>query len=223
MTARAEYTADEWVLLLVAPQAAAMAVAFADGAGFFETVGEAVIAATVQARGKERYPDNELIAALIDNRERVDPSRLPQPQRAGEPDTGVMERLREFAVEGCRDAMALLAERSNAVEAGGYASWVMESAKAAATATRHRDGLFGAKGPTVDAQERAMLGEIAKALGIEVGALPEEPDGVQAPRPVVSPESADSGHTGAIPAPDTVPRAGDGTGPDIPSGPIDPS
>ena len=223
MTARAEYTAEEWVLLLVAPQAAVGAVVFADGVNLFEAVGEAVMAAIAQARGKERFPGNELITALIDNKERMDPARLPQPQAVGEIAEDVRQRLRTLAVAKCREVMVLLAERSNPAEAAGYAAWVMEIARTAATTVRHRDGLFGERGPVVDAEERTMLGEIAEALGVPVGDLPVERDIRSAATAPRSLSAVPAVSTGRIPAPDTVRAPGEGEGPDIPSGPIDPS
>jgi hypothetical protein len=179
VTARAEYTHDEWVLLLAAPQAAIGAVAFADGAGLLEIVAEGFTAAVAQAHGKERYPGNELIGALIGNTERVDPANIPQPQEVGEDPAKVRARLIELAVDRCCEAMKLLQERANAAEASGYAEWVMEAARAAATARRHKEGWLAAKGPAVDAEERAVLAKIADALGVEVGELPAEPDAVQ--------------------------------------------
>jgi len=182
MTARAEYTRDEWALLIAAPQAAIGAVVFADGTAFFETISEGVAAAMAQMRGKEQFAGNELVAALIDNKERIEPARLAQPQQVGETPEDVLARLKTLAIEECRDAMALLADRSHPAEAAGYAAWVLESAKAAALARRHGPA-FGAKGPAVDAQEREMLELIAEALGSDVGDLPAEvpyPDGLDA-------------------------------------------
>lgn len=175
MTARAEYTGDEWVLLLATPQTVAVAVAFSDGGALLETVTETVLASVTQISGKERHRGNELIAALIDHREPISPARLPQPQQLGEAAADVRQRLRALAIGECREVMALLAERSNPGEAEGYAAWVMEVAKAAAFAVRHKDGWFGAKGPTVDDEERAILTEIAAVLNVSVGALSEEP------------------------------------------------
>jgi hypothetical protein len=70
--------------------------------------------------------------------------------------------------------MALLADRSTPQEAGGYAAWVMDMAKAAAVARRHKDSMFAAPGPIVDTEERDTLREIADALGVSVGELPSE-------------------------------------------------
>lgn len=220
MTARAEYTAEEWDLLRVAPQAVVGAVAFADGAGLLESVGEAIMAAVTQARGKERFPGNELIAALVDDKERMDPARLPQPQEIGEDPESVRRRLHELALDTCREVAALLADRSNQREAAGYATWVMEIAKTAATTARHRDGLFGEKGPRVGPQERTVLEEIGEALGVDVGDLPIEPIGSVSTGPVDVPSSTGASMT---PAPDTVRPSRNGKGPDIPSGPINPS
>lgn len=165
MTARAEYTLEEWTLLITAPQAAIMAVIFSDGVGVLEPLAEAVAALAEQVRGPQRFERNELIGALVTNRESVEPAKLPQPQGWDETPDQVFKRLRHMAIQRCRAAMQLLAERSNPREAEGYAQWVLASARAAAEARRHKRGLLGPAEERVDEQEKAMLDEIAEALG----------------------------------------------------------
>lgn len=200
MTARAEYTTEEWTLLITAPQAAIMAVIFSDGVGVLEPLAEAVAALAEQVRGPQRFERNELIGALVSNKESVEPARLPQPQGFDETPDQVFKRLRHMAIQQCRAAMQLLAERSNATEAEGYANWVMASARAAAAARRHKRGLFGPSDEPVDAQEEAMLDEIAEALGATMSDASQggtrdtdgAPTAEKAPAPMAS-ESGDGG------------------------------
>lgn len=174
MTARAEYTRDEWTLLHTAPQAAIMAVIFSDGVGVVEPLAEAVAALAEQIQGPRKFEHNELIAALMTNKESIEPANLPQPQGWDETPDQVFKRLRHQAIHQSRAAMQLLTERTNEREATGYAEWVLSAAKAAAVARQHRKGFFGSSQPVVDEAECAMLGEIAEALGIPVGELPAD-------------------------------------------------
>jgi hypothetical protein len=207
VTARAEYTAEEWQLLRTTPYAAGMAVTMADGVGVIETLRESVAMVVAQAEGTKRYPDNELIKALLFDRS-TDTAPTAAPKKADAADPSRMaEQMRDSAVEDCRRAAALLDERSHAVERSGYLRWVMDTAKAAAVAARS-GGLFS-RDPIVDGSERAVLEAIAEELGVEVGELATEDV------PGAGPEGAGRGMD--PPAPDAV------TGnPGIPSGPITP-
>jgi len=207
MTARAEYTAEEWQLLRMTPYAAGMAVAVSDGVGLVETLRESVAMVVAQAEGAKRYPDNELIKALISDR-MTEAAQVATPQQADAADPSRMaEQVLSTAVEDCRRALALLEERSHAAERSGYVSWVMDAAKAAAVAARH--GSLFSRGPIVDGQEMAALEALAAALGVVVGELPT--GGVRT-------ATGGPGYAGATPpAPDTV-RGN----PDVPNGPIEP-
>lgn len=208
MTARAEYTDEEWNLLETTPYAVGLALSFSDGAGLFETLGEMTAMGAARARGPQRYPGNELVAALVTDRATARPgSPAPQAGTGGRPEDAAAS-LREMALQSCRDVVALLEERSHAVEAEGYKRFLMDLAVATATASRH--GRWFSRGPLVDEQERALLCEISAILGIDVGDLPEGVTCAEVPG------------TGEAPAPDAIGRRADGGGPDIPSGPIGP-
>jgi hypothetical protein len=215
MTARAEYAADEWQLLRMTPYAAGMAVAVADGLGVLETLRESVAMVVAQSEGVKRYPGNELIKSLIFDRATDTPQQAVLKPEGGADRSRMAEQVLETAIRDCRGVAALLEERSHAAERAGYLSWVMETAKATALAARS-GGLFS-RGPLVDEDERAVLGRIAEALGVEVGELPAG----DAPVAGGPGEAGGRGYAGAgtaPPAPDTVPANAD-----IPSGPITPA
>ena len=215
MTARAEYTAEEWQLLRMTPYAAGMAVAVADGVGVIETLRESVALVVAQSGGVKRYPDNELIESLIYDRSAGTPQQAVLKPGEGADRSRMAEQVRDTAIEDCRSVAALLEERSQAAERAGYLGWVMDAAKATALAARS-GGLFS-RGPLVDAAERAVLGQIAEALGVELGELPA------GDAPTATGGAGEDGGTGHIgesaapPAPDSVPANAD-----VPSGPIAP-
>jgi len=215
MTARAEYTAEEWQLLRMTPYAAGMAVAVADGVGVIETLRESVALVVAQSGGVKRYPDNELIESLIYDRSAGTPQQAVLKPGEGADRSRMAEQVRDTAIEDCRSVVALLEERSQAAERAGYLGWVMDAAKATALATRS-GGLFS-RGPLVDEAERAVLGQIAEALGVELGELPA------GDAPTATGGAGEGGGTDHIgegaapPAPDSVPANAD-----LPSGPITP-
>jgi tellurite resistance protein len=213
MTARAEYTAEEWQLLRMTPYAAGMAVAVADGIGVTETVRESVALVVAQSEGLKRYPDNELIKSLLFDRSADKPQAAVLTPEEGADRSRMGEQVRDAALRDCRGAVALLGERSPAAERGGYLRWVMDTARAVALAARS-GGLFS-RGPLVDDAERAVLEEIASALGVEVGELPA----ADVPTAFGGPASVTDGLTpgAAPPSPDSVPGSAN-----IPSGPITP-
>ena len=62
-----------------------MAVAFSDGGGLIETLRESVALVIAQACGLQRYPDNELIRALLTDRSDDQGRRPLGPPRAQAP------------------------------------------------------------------------------------------------------------------------------------------
>jgi hypothetical protein len=172
VTARAEYTAEEWQLLKVTPYAVGMAVVFSDGAGVIETLRESVALVVAEVEGLQRYPDNELISALANDRNSDAEQGAARVDLEGVAPEDAPAHLRDSALDDCRRAVALLADRSSQSETDGYLHWVIDVARAAALAVRH-GGLFS-RGPLVDSQERSILADVGKALGVEVGELPAE-------------------------------------------------
>jgi len=199
MTARAEYSADEWQLLKATPYTVGMAVVFSDGTGMLESVRESIAAVVAQVEGLQRYPENELIKALANDRSTDATTSSARADLEGLKPDEAAARLRETALQDCGKVVVLLEDRSSEIERSGYLGWVMDVARAAALAARH-GGLFS-RGPLVDTQERSLLEAIADALGVDVGELPVE------------------GFAGADAPPEPDAVTGD---PGIPSGPISP-
>lgn len=207
MTARAEYTEEEWTLLQMTPYAIGFAMAFSDGTGVIETLSETAALLAERAAGAQRYPGNELVSALLS-----DPGHeTPEPDRPElDEERSVDDATAALTAKALADAAAvreLLDERSHERERDGYLHWMMDVARATALASRH--GGWLRRGPRVDEAERALLCRLADALGVEVGALPEGQ----------TCEGPDAGTGG--PAPDALPRAAEGP-PGVPSGPISP-
>jgi hypothetical protein len=170
MTSRAEYTNEEWTLLQMTPFAAGLAMSLSDGSGVLETFSEVAALATERARGGELYPGNELVAALLADREQPTPPPL-EPAPGGAAAMDVASTLRARAVADCRAVIALLEERSHQSETEGYKRFLMDIARATATAYGH--GGWFRRGPLIDEQERSLLCELSDVLGVEIGTVPD--------------------------------------------------
>lgn len=170
MTARAEYTAEEWQLLRFTPYAVGMAVVFSDGAGVIETLRESIALVVAQVEGVQRYPENELIGAIATDRSTDASQGTARVDLEGVAPEDAPAHLRESALDDCRKAVALLTDRSSQSEKDGYVHWVMDVARAAAMAVRH-GGIFS-RGPLVDAQESTILADIAEVLAVDMDELP---------------------------------------------------
>ena len=195
MTARAEYTDEEWQLLYLSPWVVGFAVSFGDSGG---AIRETFSIATATASVKERYPGNELLASVWTARPSTAPA--PEPMAEADPDT-IGDALLERAVDTCRKVVALLEERSDTKEAQGFRTFLADVALGVANAAG--GGFFDGGGVRFSRAEHAAIDTIRDALALG---------------PLV--ESGDAGIPGTPagpPRPDTVRGV---TG--IPEGPIDP-
>ncbi len=199
MTARAEYTDEEWALLYTAPIIIGVAVAYAEPGA---AAREVITAALMQGTAAKRYPGNELLGSLWSVRpgaaaEATPVQPVPLPSSAGEA-ASLPRELLDRALETARKVVALLDDRSGPLESEGVRSFLGDVAVATAEAARS-GGFLGLGGVRVTPAERAAVDAIREALGLEP--MPAKAEDAQAP-----------------PAPDTVQGA-----PSVPSGPINPS
>jgi hypothetical protein len=198
MTARAEYTDQEWQLLYLSPWVVGIAVSFAESGG---TIRELMTVASLSATVRERYPDNELLGALWSAKQA--PAVPPEPTASVDP-TRLAGALLESALDTCHKVMALLGERSSAEETEAFRRLLGEVAVAVANSTR-TGGVLGLGGVLVTAAERAAVDAIRSALDLE---------------PMSDPQGAGGAEGATTPPPPDVIRGG---GPGIPGGSLDPS
>jgi hypothetical protein len=159
MTTRADYTADEWTVLKDAAWLAAMAIHLADmRSDPLENWQEVQTMIRRFNTGSQLYPRNTLIAAL-----RVPPP--PDEARPPAPKMPAAAEMRALALAGCRQAVAVLTQKSTPQEAEEYKYWVLAMAEATARAATERGWLLRNPHP-VSLKERALLDELAGALGV---------------------------------------------------------
>jgi hypothetical protein len=147
MTAQADFTAEEWKLILEGPPSAGMIVITAQRGGMLR---ETVSMAKAYAEARQHHGQSELLDELVAAKPAIDHTRY-----------GSLEELKEHCLANLRDAVALLEGKAEPPELDEYRSFILKLAETVAAA--HREGR-GAEDPVSDA-ERAAIGEIGQALG----------------------------------------------------------
>jgi hypothetical protein len=147
MTAKADFSAQEWEQILEGPTSAGMIVITAQRGG---TVRETFSMAKAYGEARQRHGQSELLDAIVAAKPELDRTR-----------TGSLEELKTRNLGHIRDAVALLASKASSEELDEYRRFVIGLAETVAAA--HREG--GRDGDPVSDAERAAIGEISSALG----------------------------------------------------------
>jgi glutamate synthase domain-containing protein 2 len=150
MTTKADFTPQEWELVLEGPPSAGLIVITAQRGG---TVRETISMAKAYAEARAQHGQSELLDEIVAAKPEIDHTRY------GSPD-----ELKTHLLEHLRDAVALLERKAQPQELDEYRRFVVDLAERAARA--HREGRH-AEDPVSD-QERAAIAEIQQALGGEV-------------------------------------------------------
>jgi hypothetical protein len=147
MTAKADFTEQEWELVLEGPTSAGMLVITAQRGG---TIRETVSMAKAYAEARQAHGNSELLDAIVSAKPEIDHTRYHSPQE-----------LKEHATAHLRDAVALLAGKATAEELDEYKRFTVTLAERVAAA--HREN--GRDNDPVSDAEKAAIVEIVEALG----------------------------------------------------------
>jgi hypothetical protein len=144
MTTKADFSPEEWKLVLEGPPTAGMIViTAAHGGTFRETF--AMSKAYAEARGE--HGDSQLLDEIVAAKPQTDHTRYHSP-----------EELREAGLGHIRDAVALLETKATAQELDDYRRFVLTLANKVAAA--HRES-----GQDVSPAEADAIQQITAALG----------------------------------------------------------
>ncbi len=144
MTAKADFTPEEWQVVLEGPPSAGMIVVTAQRGGTFrETI--AMGKAYVEAR--KQHGESELLDEIVSAKPEIDHTRYRS-----------AEELKENGLQHLRDAVELLERKATPMELEDYRRFVLTLADKVATA--HREG-----GESVSPAEQVAIQEIAASLG----------------------------------------------------------
>ena len=144
MTGKADFTAEEWELILEAPPSAGLIVMTADRGGTFR---ESFSLAKAYTEARQQHGQSELLDEVVSTKPKVDRSGAHSP-----------EEMKAKGLQHQRDAVAALERKATPDEVEDYRRFVLTVADRVANA--HREG-----GQQVSDAERSAIEEIAAALG----------------------------------------------------------
>ncbi len=145
MTAKADFTPEEWQVVLEGPPSAGMIVVTAQRGG---TLRETIAMAKAYAEARKQHGESELLDEIVSARPEIDHTRYHS-----------AEELKEDGLKHLRDAVELLERKATPEELEEYGRFVLTLADKVATA--HREG-----GESISPAEQAAIHEIAATLGM---------------------------------------------------------
>ena len=177
MSLKDDFTDDEWFLLSSVPAMIGSAMSTAAPSGVVGTVKELSVGMRATVEGRSEHPDSALIGELLERAANWDETKAKakdyrERTKARLEGAGVKDReaLHELVLADCREAARLVDERCTASDASAYRRWCVDIARKVAEAAK--EGSFlGIGGVRVSDEERAMMGRIEAALGVEGGVL----------------------------------------------------
>ena len=144
MTAKADFTAEEWDAVLEGPTSAGMIVSTAERGGTFR---EAFAIAKSFAEARKDHGDSALLDEIVAAKPEMDRTRAHSP-----------EEMKQHGLERIREAIALVEQKADPDEVEDYRRFVISLAERVAGAKSEGEQ------PQSDA-ERAAIAEITEALG----------------------------------------------------------
>ena len=147
MTAKADFTEQEWEQVLEGPTSAGMLVITAQRGG---TIRETVSMAKAYAEARQQHGQSELLDAIVSAKPEIDHTRYHSP-----------EELKQHGIAHLRDAVSLLQGKATAQELDEYRRFTVALAERVAAA--HREN--GRDSDPVSDAEKAAIAEIVEALG----------------------------------------------------------
>src|SRR5271154_4450339 len=147
MTAKSDFTDEQWDVVLEGPTSAGMIVTRAQRGG---TLRETISMAKAYAEARQQHGQSELLDAIVAAKPDIDHTRY------GSPD-----KYKEHCLAHIRDAVALLAGKATAQELEEYKHFVVNLAEKVAKA--HRES--GRHEDPVSDAEKAAIATVVDAMG----------------------------------------------------------
>jgi hypothetical protein len=162
MAKKADFTSEEWQLILSMPQVASLYLALASPSNPLGLAQELIASTKGIVETLKTSSGNELLDAVsADIREKVEKrERLESPLKT----SNDLNDMKAQCLQACREVAALLSQKAPA-DAQAYKQWVYQTAHNSANAAKE-GGFFGIGGESVSEAETAALQEIATALDI---------------------------------------------------------
>lgn len=167
---KAQYSDEEWFEISSMPTMVGAAMAGAGKSGVIGTAKEAMASMKAIVAARNDYPDNPLIAAILeradsfaDARERAGDYREIAVSRMKEQNITSPEQFNGFMLDHCDRAIALVAGKCSVRETDEYRQWAKDIAAKVAEAASE-GGFLGFGGEQVSEPERQLLAQIEQRL-----------------------------------------------------------
>ena len=144
MTGKADFTEEEWKLLLEGPPSAGLIVVSAQRGGTFR---EAFAIGKAYTEARKQHGDSELLDEIVATKPERDHTRYHS-----------YDELKQAGLQHLRDAVAVLGQKATPEEVDDYRRFVLDLSERVANA--HKEG-----GEQVSDAERAAIDEISASLG----------------------------------------------------------
>jgi hypothetical protein len=151
MTGKANFSPEEWGIVLKGPPSAGMIVITAQRGGTFR---ESFSMAKAYGEARKQHGESELLDEIASTKPEIDRTRYHSP-----------EELKDHGLQHLREAVELLEQKATPEEVDEYRRFVLTLANRVADA--HKEGFLGLSGERVSEAEAAAVAEIAEALGTE--------------------------------------------------------
>jgi hypothetical protein len=158
MTAKTDFTEEEWTRVRRAPLVAGMAISLADPGGPIELAKET----TASLKTATNPPSREQLLAEVAldiqsmAQQRQNPMTDFKPTQGSDPRQQILEELRAVS--------AIVSSKATAEEAAAFNNWILTSAQAAADAAKE-GGFMGFGAEQVSQGEKDMLEQVRTAIG----------------------------------------------------------
>jgi hypothetical protein len=164
MADKANFTKEEWTLLLESPMIAGMAVTAADPSGLWGLLKESFAGGSALTRAISGTDTNALVKAVVTDfstgEGRSAASDGLKAKFAGSQPTD----LKKKSIDSLRQVSTLLDTKAPG-DASAFKAWLQQISQSTAEAATEGGGLFGIGGVQVSDAEKATLAEISGALG----------------------------------------------------------
>ena len=162
MAKKADFTLEEWQLILSMPQVASLYLALASPSNPLGLAQEMIASTKGIVETIKTSSGNELMDAVsADIREKVEKrERLEPPFKT----SNDLNDMKAQCLQACREVAVLLSQKAPA-DAQVYKQWVYQAAQNTANAAKE-GGVVGIGGEPVSEEETAALKEITMALDI---------------------------------------------------------
>ena len=148
MTSKADFTTEEWQLILEAPPSAGMIVVTAQRGGTFR---ETIAMAKAYVEARKQHGKSELLDAIVAAKPERDHTHYHSP-----------DELRQHGLQHLRDSVALLVSKATPEEVEEYRRFIVTLSREVAAAHREH-------GQDVGEAEQKAIDDITEALNAPAG------------------------------------------------------